>query len=53
MKNKRIVDAWNKIEPCAAEARMLDSILARKRAGRAHEKKGLRRNQRAGNGARP
>lgn len=29
MKNKRIVDSWNKIEPDAtAEARMLDSILA-------------------------
>jgi|LSQX01.1.fsa_nt_gb hypothetical protein len=40
MKNKRIVDSWNKIEPnAAAEARMLDSILARNDSGEAEEGK--------------
>ncbi len=40
MKNKRIVESWNNIEPNAdAEARMLASILARNHSGEAKEGK--------------
>ena len=40
MKNKRIIDSWNKIEPNAAtEARMLKSILARNHSGEDEEGK--------------
>ena len=39
MKNKRIVDSWNKIGPDgAAEARMLDSILSRNHAEQSKKK---------------
>lgn len=42
MKNKRMIDSWNKIEPDAtAEARMLESILARNRSEEAAEEEGL------------
>jgi len=40
MKNKRIIDSWNKIEPdSAADVRMLDAILARNRLGRFEKRK--------------
>lgn len=46
MKNKRIVDSWNKIEPDAtAEARMLDSILAHTHSGEAEEGKVITMNK--------
>ena len=46
MKNKRIVDSWNKIEPnAAAEARMLESILARNHSGEALEGKVIEMNK--------
>jgi hypothetical protein len=46
MKNKRIVDSWNKIEPNAAtEARMLDSILARNHSGETEEGKVITMNK--------
>lgn len=46
MKNKRIVDSWNKIEPdAAAEARMLDSILAHNHSGEAEEGKVITMNK--------
>ncbi len=42
MKNKRIIDSWNKIEPdSVAEARMLDAILTRKNSGQSEKKKEL------------
>lgn len=46
MKNKRIVDSWNKIEPNAAtEARMLDSILARKHSSETEKGKVITMNK--------
>ena len=40
MKNKRIVDSWNKIEPdSAAETRMLNAILARNHSGQSEKEK--------------
>lgn len=46
MKNKRIVDSWNKIEPDAtAEARMLDSILAHTHSGEVEEGKVITMNK--------
>jgi nitrate reductase NapE component len=40
MRNKRIVDSWNKIEPdSAADARMLDAIIARNHAGQSEKNK--------------
>lgn len=40
MKNKRIIDSWNKIEPdSTAEARMLNAILDRKHLGEPERRK--------------
>lgn len=39
MKNKQIIDSWNKIEPdSAADARMLEAILARNQPGKTKQK---------------
>ena len=40
MRNKQIVDSWNKIEPdSAADARMLKAILARNHSGKSEKRK--------------
>ena len=40
MKNKRIIDSWNKIEPdSTADARMLGAILARNQSGKSEKRK--------------
>lgn len=40
MKNKQIIDSWNKIEPgSAADGRMLEAILARNHAGQSEKEK--------------
>jgi hypothetical protein len=42
MKNKRIIDSWNKIEPdAAADARILDAILARNHSSKSEKRKVL------------
>jgi len=46
MKNKRMIDSWNKIEPdSAADVRMLDAILARNRLGQFAKRKAFTMNK--------